>query len=288
MTPSTSPSDPGGRRGPGLAVIDTPPGPPGWEAARTQLVRIVDPLGRAVAWLAPAFGGSCVGLAVRPPGERGMAWVHIIHAVDPSAWRPAPGETGCGVKCTLTAGVPPGATRSGGGWRFIERDPTAVMLAARLMDDATAERWERDGGLHLRFSAALDDGTLALDLLAENRAAEPCRLHLGLELSLVGRVLRDAAGSIRACLPGRPIRQDSLDRRIDIPPGAVARLGGSDTTASIELTLVTGVARLCYFAPAEQTFASLLASADASPDGLMTMDAGATFRMAIALRAILN
>ena len=150
MTPSTSPSDPGGRRGPGLAVIDTPPGPPGWEDTRTQLVRIVDPLGRAVAWLAPAFGGSCVGLAVRPPGERGMDWVHIVHAVAPSARCPAPGETGCGVKRTRAAAESRGATRSGGSWRFIERDPTAVMLAATLMDDAAGGQWDRHVGLNLR------------------------------------------------------------------------------------------------------------------------------------------
>lgn len=287
MISFTLPSDPGGRRGPSLAVIDTPPAPPGWEDARAQLVRIVDPRGRAVAWLAPAYAGRCVGFAVRPSGERGTEWVQLFHAADPSASGVAPHETGCGVQCTLAAEEPREAMRPGSVWRFIERDPTAAMLATTLLADDTGDPRTRDGGLHLRFSAALTDGTLALNLVAENRATEALRLRLGLQFALVESLLTDAAGSIRGELPGRPLQQEHPDTRVDLPPRAVARLGGPDTPLAIEMALITGVSRLHYVAPGERGIVALLAAACTSSGGILTMEAGASFRLAVALRATL-
>ena len=296
MTPSTSLSNSRGRGGPGLAVIDTPPTPPGWEDARAQLVRIVDPLGRAVAWLAPASGGRCVGFAVRPSGERGTEWVQVFHSVDPPAVRGGPRETGCGVQCALAAAESGGATRSEGVWQFVERDPTTAMLATTLTgnatgdptDDAGGDPAERNGGLHLRFSAALDDGALTFTLVAETRAAAAFRLHLGLQLALSGGLLSDATGSIRADLPGRPIRQDTANTRTGIPPNAVVGLGGFDTPIRVEVTLIAGVSRLCYCAPGEQGVVALLASAGASPAGMLTVEAGATFGLAVAIRVVLD
>ena len=49
--------------------FDTPTGPPGWAGQGANLVRIVDPTGRAIAWLAPGYGGNCVGYAVRREGD---------------------------------------------------------------------------------------------------------------------------------------------------------------------------------------------------------------------------
>lgn len=291
MMSSTSPSNTGGRRGPSLAVIDTPAAPPGWEGARTELIRIVDPLGRAVAWLAPAFGGRCVGFAVRPSDERGTAWVQLFHSVAPAALREAAGETGCRVACAVATPGSRGTTEVGESWRFVERDPTAAVLAATLGGAAAAPPRPREGRedrVSLRFSAALDAGTLALDLAVANGAAVPCRLRPGLHLSFDGSVLGDATGAIRADLPGRPLRQETADVRVDIPPGALVRLGGSDTTARVEIGLIAGVSRLSYAAPGGRAFASLLASAAAPPDGMTTLEAGATFRMAVALRATLD
>lgn len=288
MTPSTSPFDLGRRGGPGLAVIDTPPAPPGWEDARANVVRIVDPLGRAVAWLAPAFGGRCVGFAVRPPGERGTEWVHVFHSADPAALRAAPRETGCGVRCTLAVEGACGATVSEDDWRFIERDPTTATLATTLGGDAMGDPAGRYGGVQVHFCAALHDGALALDLCAENRAATALRLHLGMHLAFVESLWRDVDDATPTNFPGRPSHQDVANTRIDIPPGAIVRLGGSDTPISAALTLITGVSQLCYLAPGAQGFASLLASADASPTGMMTLEAGATFCLAVALRVVLD
>ena len=283
MTPSTSPSDPAGRGGPILAVIDTPPAPPGWEDARAQLVRIVDPLGRAVAWLAPAHGGGCVGFAVRPSGERGAAWLHLFQAAEPAAAR---GGTGCVVRCALVTEEPREEQGLTDGWRFVERDPTAATLAATLAEDVPADRRERAGGLHLRFSAALTGGTLTLDLLAENRAPADLRLRLGLELGLLSVPLSDAAGTLHVELPGSPLRQDS-GTRANIPPGAVAKLGGADALLGIEVEFLAGVSRLHYLARGGREIVSLLASAGKEPGDILTVEAGAAFQMAVALRVAL-
>jgi hypothetical protein len=145
-------------------VIDAPPAPPGWEDARADLIRIVDPLGRGVAWLAPAHGGRCVGYAARPSAEKGTPWTQLLHT------------DGGGVRCSLLSdGLTPD-----NGWRFVERDPTAAHLETSL------------GALGLRFSATLSQGGLELSVSATNIGFEPLRLHLGLELALADAALRDA------------------------------------------------------------------------------------------------
>lgn len=279
MKSSTSPSDPGGRRGPSLAVIDTPGAPSDWEDARAELVRIVDPLGRAVAWLAPAHRGRCVGFAVRPSGERGTAWVQLFPAASPRESSAA----GCGVHCALLSDDARGATALGRRWRFVERDPTAATLAASLEADAPAYARDHVGGLQLHFSAALNQGRLALDIVALNRAAHDLRLRLGLDLALLGVPLRDAAGSIPVELPGSPLRQDMADTRLDIAPHAVAKLGAPTTPVGVEVELVAGVSRLRYRAPGAADVVSLVACAGDEPGGMVTVEAGGTIHMAVAL-----
>src|SRR5918999_467527 len=136
MTSSTSPFSLGRGGEPSLAVIDTPAAPPGWEDARAQVVRLVDPLGRAVAWLAPGAGGGCIGFAVRPSGERGAEWVHIFQPAPPTAWLGRAGEAGeiagGGVHCTFAEVESGGVHRTLGAWQFVERDPTTVTLAIAL------------------------------------------------------------------------------------------------------------------------------------------------------------
>lgn len=289
MTSFPSPSDRAGRGGPGLAVIDTPAAPPGWEDARSRLIRIVDPLGHAVAWLAPAHGGRCVGFAVRPSGAPGTAWVQVLHVVAPAASREGTPGAGCGVQCVLAAQAPGGALKPGQEWRFVERDPTAATLAATCAGDGIGAAGERLGGLNLRFSAALAGGTLTFTLLAENSTTEPLQLCLGLELTLAGSLLSDAAGSIRVDLPGNPIRQSCGDTRVGLPPGAAATLGGSDTPLTVEVALIDGASRLRYLAPmGERGAVGLSASAGDEPGGAVTVEAGKAFHLAVALRAALS
>ncbi|PZR85343.1 MAG: hypothetical protein DLM67_25900, partial [Candidatus Nephthysia bennettiae] len=113
-------------------MIDTPLGPPGWEDARAHLVRIVDPLGRAVAWFAPDFGGTCVGFAVRPSGRREGGWVHVLHSAGTDDLRDSLDVSGLRVSYALKPTSPRSVIADPLGsplptqpWQFIERDPTA-------------------------------------------------------------------------------------------------------------------------------------------------------------------
>jgi hypothetical protein len=147
--------------------FDTPPAPPGWAGQGAELLRIVDPLGQATAWLAPGFGGACVGYAVRQGDEEHGPWHQILRAAGPHALLDAPLDYGC-VILGPTPTEPEAARLAR--WRFIERDPTAAVCAAQY------------DTVHLTLSARLNDAALHLDLLATNMGPADSPLALGLRL----------------------------------------------------------------------------------------------------------
>lgn len=160
MTRSTSPSS----GGPSLAVIDTPATPPGWEDARAELIRIVDPLGKGVAWLAPGSGGRCVGYAVRPSGEKGTPWTHLFQPAIPGDR-----SVGCGPRCILID--PDGQQLElSEVWRFVQRDPTAAWLGNRAKQ------------VNFVFSATLDRGLLEMELFASNAGGNALWLRCELDV----------------------------------------------------------------------------------------------------------
>src|SRR4051812_45347463 len=108
--------------------FDTPPAPPGWAGHGAELLRIVDPLGRAIAWLAPGFGGACVGYAVRQSEGEDGPWRQILRAAGPPARRYTPLNLGCTILAPTLAY--PEAARLARGL-FVERDPTAAACAAQ-------------------------------------------------------------------------------------------------------------------------------------------------------------
>ncbi len=147
--------------------FDTPPAPPGWAGQGAELLRIVDPLGREIAWLAPGFGGACVGYAIRQDDDEHGLWHQILRAAGPRALSDAPLDYGCAILGpTPTEPEAARLTR----WRFVERDPTAAICAAQC------------DTVHLTLSARLDDGALHLDLLATNTGPTALPLALGLRL----------------------------------------------------------------------------------------------------------
>jgi hypothetical protein len=176
MTSSFSRSNAGA---PSLAVIDTPSAPPGWDNARADLIRIVDPLGRGVAWLAPGHRGRCVGYAVRPSGAKGTPWTHLFDAREPGGR-----SEGCGPICAKIedddAEQPVSLS-----WRFAERNPTFARLDA-VTDDLT-----------FTFTATLDQGVLELTLSVVNTSQEPLRLRLAIEAAQ-GTVLASESAHLPA------------------------------------------------------------------------------------------
>lgn len=100
-------------------AIPAPPEP--WVSE--GMVRIVDPLGTAVAWVAPALAGACVAFSTRHPGTG--AW-HPVLLSDSSANLDPDGTLGI----EALVGGPDGAVRpariASSGWTMQERDPTSV------------------------------------------------------------------------------------------------------------------------------------------------------------------
>ena len=158
--------------------FDTPLAPLGWTGQGAELLRIVDPLGDAIAWLAPTFGGACVGYAIRAGGDQGAPWHHLLRANGPRALRATPRDYG-GIVLGPTLDDPDAARQAR--WRFIERDPTAATCAARC------------DTVRLTLTARLEDSALHLDLLATNEGPAALPLALGLRLCFADDFRLDSA-----------------------------------------------------------------------------------------------
>lgn len=147
--------------------FDTPVAPPGWVGMGAELLRIVDPTGRAIAWLAPGFGANCVGYAVRQDAPAPGRWRHLLRAGGPRDLRAHPLDSGCVVLGPELGGD---GSAHDAAWRFVERDPTAATCSVHC------------GGIRLELMAWLEDAALHLDLLATNEGSESVTLAPGLRL----------------------------------------------------------------------------------------------------------
>lgn len=125
----------------------------------------MDPLGRAIAWLAPGFGAACIGYAVRQGDDEHGPWRQIFRSGEPRTLHDTPLCYGCAL-LGPTPNDPKAAKRAH--WRFVERDPTAAVCAAQC------------DTVQLALSARLDDDALHLTLLATNGGASERALELGL------------------------------------------------------------------------------------------------------------
>ena len=266
-------------RGPSLAVIDTPPAPPGWEDARADLVRIVDPLGRAVAWLAPAYGGRCVGLAVRPSGERGTPWRQLFDSADPESLLDGVTEAGCGARCALVVPGLDEPVELGRAWRLVERDPTSATLESLVERDVPAEIRELAEHLALRFTAALNQESLRVDLLVENHGPANVELRLNLTLAFVAEHLRDAAGRVSIRLTAAGIEPGDQT----VLPDAIARLGTTDSSFAADVQLVSGISRLDSGTVRDGETVLIVASAGDQPDDDVMIGAGSAHVMSLSI-----
>lgn len=144
-------------------VLDMPASPSGWEESSAQLVRIIDPLGEAIAWFAPEFGGCCAGYAVRQAGDL---------ARDRAAWRDI---------IVGSRSMPSVVLREGQGgtnasrWRFVERDP-ALCTMDWTPHDAQGECWQT--------TASITDGQLSLAIRVQNTGSLPIQTAIRLRLVL--------------------------------------------------------------------------------------------------------
>ena len=127
----------------GMAVISAPAIPDGWH--RSELVRIVDPLGLAAAWIAPGLAGSCISLSAREAADR--SWRTLL-AGTAGGQRP-----GCEVICDRDHGPPVPLRSIAASSRLVERDPTTVVVLVRALgrDLVVVSRCD-DGALEFGWS----------------------------------------------------------------------------------------------------------------------------------------
>lgn len=199
------------------AVFEMPASPPNWDGPTVNLIRIIDPLGEAIAWFSPDHGACCAGYAVREASHStrsDTSWRNIV--------------VGSPSDPTVTATVRDDSTTAR--WRFVERDP-----ASCTMD------WTRSSGVHVeyrRLTATLSDRRLSLVLLVCNAGSEPIPAGTRLRIALtsppkvVNRSAVDASPSISDDDP-RHLRENSrivMTVDADPGPGAVRTEVGCEAT----------------------------------------------------------
>lgn len=166
-------------RGPVFAL---PAAPPAWDRDGITLIRIVDPLGAAIAWFAPDFGASCVGYTVRRDDE----WRQVFGVADFKATPTWPLSAGCAVVGSIVA---PGADTTGPAeqpsrprvWQFVERDPTAAVFETTLTASQPTGSSNGDNTLRLRLAACLQDAALSLCLDVFNDGEAAIAASIGLQ-----------------------------------------------------------------------------------------------------------
>ena len=200
-----------------------PISPPGWEGAAGELVRIDAPGGAAIAWFAPAFGGNCVGYAVRHRDR----WVQLLHAAGPTLLRAAPIRYGCPILFPFPGHVRDARYRWAGcdyrlpshsperpqyahgfaarhAWRVARVDPdTATAVFSTLTD---LPGGPREAGYPFAITVALrvavTDDALTLTLTATNVGGEVAPVGLGFHPHFSLAALGGERGAVRVALPG--------------------------------------------------------------------------------------
>jgi hypothetical protein len=159
-------------------VFDMPASPSGWHASPESLLRIIDPLGEAIAWFAPELGACCAGFAVRLPeattSRAQLEWRDIVVASKRERSE------------VVTGNAEGGASR----WHFVERDPASCTMEWIPDQNRYGERW--------RMTASLTDARLSLLLQVHNSGTEPLgtRYRLRLLLSSPPRITPPASGDM--------------------------------------------------------------------------------------------
>jgi aldose 1-epimerase len=197
--------------------------PPGWEQNERRLVRFADPDGGAVAWIAPEFGGNCIGYAVR----RAEGWQQILHSAGPEALRAAPTRFGLPILFPFPGHVRDSRYR----WAGIEYQlpPNVVGRRHYVHGFAQSHPWRvaRSGAggviaefstladlpdraaagypfaVSLRLTLQLTGGALLVRLTATNEGEEEAPVGLGLHPYFAVDALGGDRTAVRAWLPGR-------------------------------------------------------------------------------------
>lgn len=172
-----------------------PAAPHGWASSTEHLIRIIDPLGQAIAWVAPGRRDAVVGFSVRMerPGEDSSLsrWKDVIVAPTAPAHTPESQSKG---------------DDNPAYWTLVERDPTACALESRVAQPGTVET--------RRFSALVSDArlTLVLDMEGHDGSASLSHFHLNLRLSSLPTITVGLHELVKAGEPEKVNRGTAKDR----------------------------------------------------------------------------
>jgi galactose mutarotase-like enzyme len=209
-----------------MVMREAPSAPKGWEAAGDQLIRLEDPAGGAIAWIAPRLGANCIGYAVRRPD----GWAHVLYSEGPEALAALPSRFGCpilfptpghtwearytwnGVTRTLPLNSPNNPHFMHGfahtrPWTVQKTGPTSAEARISTASALTSEEragYPFDVRLSVRWS--LDATGLSIELEVANEGNETAPVGFGLHPYLDLDVLGGDRSKVRARLPGRSER----------------------------------------------------------------------------------
>ena len=295
---------------------------PGWDEA--SLVRLTDPAGVALAWIAPETGANCIAFAVKQAG----AWLNLIFSGGPDALRARPTRFGVpllaplpgllplgryawrGAESQLRPNAADGRTFAHGfahdrPWRVTHQTAGEVTLALSLPEALSAA--ERAGypfeiDLQARFS--LETGALRIELEAVNCGSIAAPIGLGLHPYLAVAPLAEHREDLVAEFPPaeNAMTLPPLGRAmLEICPNAgethVARLRAARRGGpAIELRTISGAAALAIFAPADQpsicfeptTCAlSAMARGEGGPEGMPALEPGERLELRTTLQHLM-
>ncbi|MEO6061665.1 MAG: aldose 1-epimerase [Thermoflexales bacterium] len=291
---------------------------PGW--AGSALIRLADPQGAALAWIAPEAGANCLAFAVMRAG----GWVNLLFSAGPDALRSRPTRFGIPLLAPFPGLLPGGrytwrgaeyrlAPNAADGhsfahgfahdrpWRIVRRTASDVELTVSL--PAALSAAERAGypfeiDLWARFS--LEAGTLRIEFGAVNRGRDPAPLGLGLHPYFPVTSLAEHREALMVELPGfseavpmPPQGRALLEICPNVGDAHVARLGVARGDPAIELGVTAGARALAIYAPADQPSASIepttcalsaMARGEGGPDGMPALAPGGRLALRVTLR----
>lgn len=159
-------------------VFEMPAAPTGRTYSSAHLIRIVDPLGEAIAWFAPELGACCAGYAVRQ--VKGASSEHVW-------WREIISASSV-TRSSLSSPIRKDDGTAQSSWRFVERDPASCTMEWKEGNGPQAEHWQ--------MVASLADARLSLSLRIWNTGTTPIQggARLKLTLSSPPDIILRAAG----------------------------------------------------------------------------------------------
>ncbi|MFN8523173.1 MAG: aldose 1-epimerase [Chloroflexota bacterium] len=209
-----------------------PPPPYGWEDCLSELIRIQDAAGTAVAWVAPRFGANAVGFAVKDGSE----WLHILHSEGPTRLVELPSRFGFPILFPHVGQVRDGRYAWHG--QQYQLPPSFPGFPNFMHGFGHTRAWRATRVAPNRMRATL---STAVDLQPAERAGYPFDVEAELDIELVDGALRATLVATNVGSTDAPVNigfhpyfdpavfgVDRTDVRVAVPGPLERAVGGGD------------------------------------------------------------